>query len=500
MSSTPSRLAWVLAVAACAATLVSCSSSGGGNDACQGGGCAQALVDRTPPTVTSLTPADGSTNVWARDPIVVTFSEPIDPASVTVDTFVLADEFGSPVDHVAALSLDGKTLTVRTVGLPAVPNVLHAAVGRVRDRAGNTLASWPVQWSWELPDWQGLGNPVYQFYKYQNTARISVDGWGNPTLVAASISGPSMGALRWSGSAWNAIPLPSAWLAVYEFGVDGDADGRLALAFTRRDSPPIVYGSVWNGSAWSDSTVLSIDTTVWSSGPAVRLGPHGTAVAAWSEGGTAGGIQIKRWDGTTWNRLGDQPLGTGGAPDVSFDVDGSPRVTWSSGQTVYTAGWSDAIGAWQRSSTWAFPGSSPFLARATPAGELYAVEVDQTLSPPPLVVYRYLALADYWVRMDGALNATPDQTPVNPDLAFDPAGLPVVAWAEGNGVFVARWDADLERWEALGSDLDDRLDLGNQRNPDVAVGPGGQVEVVWEATPRTATGYEHLFQAKRYNR
>src|SRR5512142_1495172 len=260
MPSRSSRRAGMLAVALCAATLVSCSSSGGGSQECQGDGCAQALIDRTPPTVVSVTPADGSANVWARDAIVVTFSEPIDPESVTVDTFVLADQLGAPVEHVAALSLDGRTLTVRTVGVPAVPNVLHAALGRVRDRAGNTLANWPVQWSWELPDWQGLGNPVYQFYRYQNTARVAVDGWGNPTLVGASQSGPSMGVLRWSGTAWTAMSVPSAWLAVYEFGADGDADGRLALAFTRRDAPPIVYASVWNGSAWSDSTVLSVDT------------------------------------------------------------------------------------------------------------------------------------------------------------------------------------------------------------------------------------------------
>ena len=500
MSSTPSRQAWVLAVALCAATLLSCSSSGGGSEPCQGEGCAQSLMDRTPPTVLSLTPPDRSTGVWARDPIVVTFSEPLDPASVTVDTFVLADQFGSPVEHVAALSLDGKTLTVRTVGLPAVPNVLHAAVGRVRDRAGNTLANWPVQWSWELPDWQGLGNPVYEFYKYQSTARIAVDGWGVPTVVGSSISGPSMGALRWSGSAWNTMPLPSAWLAVYEFGVDGDADGRLALAFTRRDAPPIVYASVWNGSAWSDSTVLSVDTTVWSNGPAVRLGPHGTAVAAWFE---SGALQVKRFDGTAWARLGDQPLETAGnstlVPDVSFDADGSPRVTWTVGG-VHSAAWSDATGAWHGTSTYPVPGSGPILARANAAGELYAVEVDQNLSPPQLVVYRYLPLAYAWVPVGGALDATSDRIPAEPDLAFDPAGQPVVAWVEGDGVFVARWDADLERWEALGSDLDDRLDLVNRHNPDLAIGPGGHIEVVWEASPRTATGYEHLFQVKRYNR
>ncbi len=497
MSSTPSRQAWALAVALCAATLLSCSSSGGGSEPCQGEGCAQSLMDRTPPTVLSLTPPDRSTGVWARDPIVVTFSEPLDPASVTVDTFVLADQFGSPVEHVAALSLDGKTLTVRTVGLPAVPNVLHAAVGRVRDRAGNTLANWPVQWSWELPDWQGLGNPVYQFYKYQGTARISVDGWGNPTVVGSSISGPSMGALRWSGSAWGAMALPSAWLAVYEFGVDGDADGRLALAFTRRDAPPIVYASVWNGSAWSDSTVLSVDTTVWARTPGVHLGPNGTAVAAWTEGSV---VQAKRWDGSAWTKLGDLPADLSGIPDVSFDADGSPRVTCSSTQAASTATWSDATGAWQATSTYPVPGSGPILARANPAGELYAVEVDQTLSPPQLVVYRHLPLAHAWVPVGGGLNATADRVPAEPDLAFDGAGLPVVAWAEGDGVFVARWDADLERWEALGSQLDDRLDLANQHRPDLAIGPGGHVEVVWEASPRTTSGEQHLFQVKRYNR
>ena len=38
-------------------------------------------VDRTPPTVAGREPSPGAADAWVRDPIAITFSEPVDLAS-----------------------------------------------------------------------------------------------------------------------------------------------------------------------------------------------------------------------------------------------------------------------------------------------------------------------------------------------------------------------------------------------------------------------------------
>jgi len=106
------------------------------------------VTDATAPTVQGATPADGAVDV---DPAVhptVTFSEAIDPASVTAATVQLLDATGAVVPQAAGapqLSADGRTATV----VPAQP-LAESATYRVRvvggpsgvrDVAGNPLAS-----------------------------------------------------------------------------------------------------------------------------------------------------------------------------------------------------------------------------------------------------------------------------------------------------------------------------------------------------------------------
>lgn len=64
---------------------------------CGGGGGGGGPVDTTPPTITATDPPPDAVGVQVDDPVVVTFSEPIAPASVDENSFVVLDDGGQPV-------------------------------------------------------------------------------------------------------------------------------------------------------------------------------------------------------------------------------------------------------------------------------------------------------------------------------------------------------------------------------------------------------------------
>jgi hypothetical protein len=132
-----------------AAALAGCSGGGGGSGAGAG------VVDTTPPSVVSTTPASGATGVAAGATISIEFSEPMDVATVTV-TLTPTTSLGSP-----AWSAGNKVVTF-TPPTPLVPGTSYAAAILGRDLAGNLLptAGWGfsvaaalVLNNWDVASW-----------------------------------------------------------------------------------------------------------------------------------------------------------------------------------------------------------------------------------------------------------------------------------------------------------------------------------------------------------
>src|SRR5262249_11026174 len=100
-------------------------------------------VDNTAPTVTAKTPAAGATNVDADVNLTVTFSEAIEPTTIS---FVLKDAANNTV--AGALSYDAATKTV-TLNPNSDLNLnagYTATLSGVKDVAGNPLGA-PLTWS-----------------------------------------------------------------------------------------------------------------------------------------------------------------------------------------------------------------------------------------------------------------------------------------------------------------------------------------------------------------
>ena len=94
-----------------------------------------------PPSVFSISPANGAVNVALADPVRVTFSEPLDPATVTPAAVLLESPAG-PVSGTLSLGGDGREAVLRPAA-PLEPNTRYilTIAATIRDLAGYAMAA-----------------------------------------------------------------------------------------------------------------------------------------------------------------------------------------------------------------------------------------------------------------------------------------------------------------------------------------------------------------------
>jgi hypothetical protein len=102
-------------------------------------------TDTTAATVVSSVPADLATEVLITQGVTVTFSEAVDPATITDENFTLTTGTNPPVP--ATLTYSGTTVTLQPSSPLATGTTYNATIaGVVRDLAGNPLGT-DVTWS-----------------------------------------------------------------------------------------------------------------------------------------------------------------------------------------------------------------------------------------------------------------------------------------------------------------------------------------------------------------
>jgi Ice-binding-like/Bacterial Ig-like domain len=101
--------------------------------------------DTTPPTVSSTNPGDGAVGVCVNKTVNVTFSEPMDPLTITTATFSLAVTAGASVMGVVSYDAATNIATFRPAtaltGTPATnyTATIKGGASGVKDLAGNAL-------------------------------------------------------------------------------------------------------------------------------------------------------------------------------------------------------------------------------------------------------------------------------------------------------------------------------------------------------------------------
>ena len=96
--------------------------------------------DVTPPTVASISPADGTKDVLENTPVIVSFTEALQPKSIKLDSIVVS-KAGTPVPGKVSLMGNGTQLGFVVDGLFDHLSSFDVKVQGIRDTAGNPLAA-----------------------------------------------------------------------------------------------------------------------------------------------------------------------------------------------------------------------------------------------------------------------------------------------------------------------------------------------------------------------
>ena len=146
-----------------------------------------ASPDTTPPEVVLATPADGATNVGLTTPITMTFSEPLDPATVSNANFILTA--GATLGKSISRSSDNTVVTL-SLTMPAATTINLQVTSGVTDFAGNPLAAFAS--SFTTAALTDIGGPSISTVRPGNgVTRVSADTtvvlYANEALDAASV-------------------------------------------------------------------------------------------------------------------------------------------------------------------------------------------------------------------------------------------------------------------------------------------------------------------------
>ncbi len=429
------------------------------------------VVDRTPPHVVSRSPQPAARNVSVHEPIRVTFSEPLDPASLK-EAAVALSAGASEVAKTLSLSPDGGMLTIIPQEVPTAPSTLSVELkGALTDRAGNALVVPGDAWSWHLPAWlpvggslsavaNGPGNPTYAYYPVLRLDALDrpVVAWMELTLQSSSYS-PTLFVHRWSGTGWEALGE-----AVARSGASPGANELsrwLSLELDSADNPVL---------AWVQSATGSITVYRWAEGRWASEGSgasNGTAHFAFN-------------------------------PSLQLDADGNAWVSWGQ-HTVdeYSSGPSHTYVASRKNEAWEVSGprasgdtrnSSAGVMKLNGSSEPVVAWSEAATLLDAFTIQVMQRSGGQWRPFGGMLSANPGSTDGSfPSLRLDGNGSPILAWQESDGtadnIYVWRWTGGM--WESLGTGLSAHGGATHARNPSLALTPTGEPVVAWSESDGT---------------
>ncbi|WP_223641551.1 Ig-like domain-containing protein [Corallococcus sp. EGB] len=432
-------------------------------------------VDRTRPKIIDQTPLSGAFQVLVDAAIQATFSEPLRRESVSGQSIHLQMDSGDLAADIV-LSEDGKVLTL-VPGTPLPVGKLFSVVidPAVTDLAGNPLDSLSQKWSWHVPSYLLLGEPLF-YGKFENSgvfaSSIRVGRDSRP--IVAWMQHGLVHVRGWTGEHWDSLggplngdPSGVAWTSV----LDIDSEGRPLVAWieTELDNSNRLYVRRWTGLTWESMGSFLVPTL--NQGRMNWLQVNATIgqapVVAWIEdSSTQYQMVFRQWNGTGWeSRIAPLPLQKErrlfSYDYTSFELDamGKPVVVYSEWQSSAYVGrvWRWSGGAWEDIS----PNTKDVV-------WVHAIDAsgDVLVGVRTLVggVWRTMVkkyVGGGWLSLGEPLESIPggnDEIPVE-SIALDSQGRPVVFISEllSDSDPLSRvgqaWRWNGSRWEAIGGVL-----------------------------------------------
>jgi N-acetylneuraminic acid mutarotase len=295
--------------------------------------------DTTAPTVVSTSPQSDATGIAINTVLTATFSEQMDPASITTSSIILSDSAGSNVP--GSVTYSGTTATYIPTTNLAYSRQYNVLIRSVRDVAGNVLSS-DYSWKFITGNAPDTTPPSVRYTTPSNNETCAnVDGSISATfseqIDGATANGPSFfvkngagntvtGTVSSSGSVMNFTPsLGLAYNTPYSATITTDVTDLVGNAlgseynwiFTTQQSPAGTWQPVTlNGAPYSRSS----HSAIWT----------GTEMIIW--GGTSNTGLLDT--GGRYNPATDswQPVSTINAPAARYYHTavwtGSEMIVW----------------------------------------------------------------------------------------------------------------------------------------------------------------------------
>ncbi len=465
------------------------------------------IVDRTPPTVVNRAPAPGSSNVRLDDPVSLTFSEAINPASATDATVNLLSS-GSSTPKTLALSSDGRTVTIKPTQAPDPGNpVTFSATptSAITDLAGNALVVPADAWGWTLPVWWTVGGATLNQDASAGVLapRIALDAKGNAVVAWSEYAGSESKVFvkRWTGTAWALIG-PGAVNtsgSANDVALALDLSGNLVVVFDEATSGAYsgrIFVRRWNGSTWQTvgNNAVNIDLDKEATNPALSLDSSGNPFVAWVEIGNdpanpVKNVFVKRWTGASWVLVGAGTVNQDATkaaytPALALDSSGNPVLAWgenvgTSIQNVFVKRWNGSI--WTPVGASAVnndPSKGAFdPALALDAGGNIFVACSENTDPRVNIFVRRWTGSAWALVGPGSVNQSVTLAGQRPSLALEAGGNPVVAWNESyvrtpSVSYLKRWTGS--SWALVGEGAISRDTYPVSINPSVALDSSGR--------------------------
>ncbi|QSQ20823.1 Ig-like domain-containing protein [Pyxidicoccus parkwayensis] len=305
------------------------------------------IVDRTPPRLVMQTPLTGAQFISVHQVVQATFSEPLDPATVRAESVKLLSDAGVIAAEVA-LASEGTSLTIQPTSLlPADTAVQVRFESSVVDLAGNAVQALPEHWTWAVPGFLPLGEPLSASPTERSLPRspsLQIDGAGRPVVAWVGGTGAEspygVRVRRWNGSGWEQLG------GVLEVPVGSnssfcsltiDADGRSIVVWDEVQSSTVatsMHTRRWNGSAWD--VMGDVPLRQQSSADLIvskgnKQGQIALAFVERYQGNDQ--VLVSRWNGTSWGMVGgglkvNSSWMVSGI-QLAIDAAGNPVVAWS---------------------------------------------------------------------------------------------------------------------------------------------------------------------------
>ncbi|RKG98854.1 Ig-like domain-containing protein [Corallococcus carmarthensis] len=464
------------------------------------------IVDRTAPTVASFLPARDAATVGVHDSIQVTFSEPMNPLSVTEAAVGLKTGAGEAISKSVALSADGKTLTVTPLSALSAPSTvqvdLTAAASAITDLAGNGVVSAPA-WTFTVPTWLPLGGAISAVAGKTSaeSAVLRMDQTAQPVITWSESDGTSKNihVARWTGTSWDLLGGGLSGLA--GVGTDATEPTLLIDSLNRpvvawRESAnsggsPQIFVRRWSGTGWESLPTISALAGDWGiSAPSLAANLNGQLhiyALNSNEGIAEIGHYLLPAGGTSWMRTAIPRPSQ--APRVySFSTAtalGSTFISYSIRDTsTYDEG--VFIGISENDSS---PMGGQLLGRSSSSpstavdsnGRPWVAWTESSSTPSPDGRIQ-------WARWEGT-NWTSPQTldtsstgNTQPALAMSTGTSYILAWsgiigAERN-IFVSRWVAG--GWQPIAQPLNALTSTGTPASkPSVTMDSNGRPLIAW---------------------